>query len=174
MRFLSKCVNKKSLGFTLLEMILVIGLIALLAGLTAGSFDSLSSAFSNDSWEKKFKTMLARARNEARSKQLPIQIRFDEEKALWCLRTKGTEEDLEMDSGLKAQDRSQIEIFALLASNEPRALKDLETSEMPIPYIWIQPCGAMTYCQLVMKSKGQQQIIRPDPFSSAFEERTLL
>jgi general secretion pathway protein H len=69
--------NWQKNGFTLLELLIVISLIGLLAGLTVPRFAGVLTTIQTKSAVKKVAAMLRHARSQAVSKQQPHTVHFD-------------------------------------------------------------------------------------------------
>lgn len=76
--------NQKQIGFTLIELMIVLAILAILASLAAPSFvETIERRKLNGAGEQLFATLLF-AKTEAIKRNTPIQVTFKGNGATWC------------------------------------------------------------------------------------------
>jgi prepilin-type N-terminal cleavage/methylation domain-containing protein len=156
---------KQRSAFSIIEILIVLALFAVAAGLVVVNFDSLISSYTHQSAEGVFWNAFRKAREEAVARQKPILFKYDEAKR--AFRLEDLQNELIAEFALDAKEAPlKVSIFPRLPSNSIQEAKQPRPGEDALPFIL---CTAQGYSPPTMVTFEQDKIlthITLDPFSA--------
>ena len=158
-------------GFSLIEIIIVLGIIALIGGLFALNFDLLLKTFDTKSPEKFIHETIRSARYWANLKNEPILLQYDtNEKA--CLITTRNNELVEKITNESGFDIEMILQNNLIQTRDGFHENKLKNEFKPIPFATFNTDLSSTPIEFIITQKNSTYSLWVDPFSSVIIDKT--
>ncbi|MGF1448096.1 MAG: Tfp pilus assembly protein FimT/FimU [Opitutales bacterium] len=163
---------RRTTGFTLLEILIVIALIALTTTLAALSWTALADAFEDKPTFQVFREMVQEARHQAYQTREPVHLAWDDNAKLFRIYSPFAElEDLVL-SEEAFISRGDTEVrFYPLASPEKGASLNVrgvtpEYQSEPVSEIIFHPSGVSTGARIEIDEGPSRSVITLEPFSA--------
>ncbi|QYY34368.1 prepilin-type N-terminal cleavage/methylation domain-containing protein [Ruficoccus sp. ZRK36] len=155
-------------GFTLVEIVIVIGLLCMVTGLVVSNLENLLPAFQSTPLEVQFRKAVREARIKAATSNHPVYLRFDDvaEEFQVVDRAPASEED--MDAPVITNPEVTVEFFPVPAEAEGGLgrTSDVDWDE-PLPQLQFHPSGVSQPAQVRFRWRtGEESVLSLDPFSS--------
>jgi len=152
-----------SSGFSIIEILIVLGFFSLLAGLVVVNFDALVSSYTQKPIEAEFWEALAQTRQKAIENQIPAELSYDTEAHEFVIRQAHEIEKIAIQG---STDSLKITFHIRLPAKTIEEAFEPEMSEWPIAAI---SCDARGVCPpsgvVIEQSDGRIQAWI-DPFSA--------
>jgi len=176
-------------GFTIIEVLVVIGLMMMAIGLTVANFDRIALALDSKPVHRVFRAVVAEARYQATHRNEPLRLRWNAERQRFTLHTstyKPPAEDAdfvveiafdddaeerpsaepldeerleELQRKIDATEDTQVLFFPLYSNERADRVDTLRYAEKPIPEILIEPDGTATPARIIIRNPGQDDTI---------------
>ena len=164
--------KSRLLAFSLLEMLVVIALAALTAGVVATNFDSIIRSFERKAADTYLFEALREARYQANILKENCYLSFDPESASFILRANSAEK-LDSFPTQRKKDALEVSFFQLLPDSQLEGRYSPTQSSVAIKEITVTPSGISTAAVVTIKEENNSENFQLDPFSSS-EITTLL
>ncbi len=151
-------------GFTLIELILVIGLIALIGGLVAVNAEAILRGLAEEPPERILQKAVREARFQAAHLKQPVLLRFDEEAAAFRVRGADGSDLATFKTGLENAAPPLRLQFEQILPGRGMDRPDREQTA-PIDAVTFRPDRSSTPFQAVLRNAGGSFTLRFDPFS---------
>ncbi len=160
----------RSSGFTLVEIIIVLGLMSLVAGLVITNVEKLLPAFQSTPLEVKFRQAVRESRIVAATSNRPVYLRFDAQAEEFRLVQQSEESAGEpaVEDSPYFTPEVTVEFFPIAAEEEGGVnyFSGIDSTE-PVPQLVFHPSGASTPARVRFHWRtGEESILTLDPFSS--------
>ncbi|MBC2592726.1 prepilin-type N-terminal cleavage/methylation domain-containing protein [Ruficoccus amylovorans] len=157
-------------GFTLVEIVIVIGLMSLVAGLAIANFDTILPAFQSTPPEVKFRRAVREARIAAATTSRPAYLRYDAlaEEFRVIEKAAAAQEEPESADTPYFTPELTVEFLPIAAEKEGAigGFGGLDATE-PVPQLVFHPSGASTPARVRFRWRtGEESVLTLDPFSS--------
>lgn len=156
-------------GFTLIEILLVLALIAVVAGLAVARFETLAAALSRKPIAVRFHESLREIRLSAREDKATLLLRWDEEAR--ALNVEDTDGNIQ--STQPFNEYPELESIAFYPAEPDPSLRGsvtLNYSREPIPSLRFEPNGASQRVRVEIETEDETIRYLLDPFSSTLKE----
>lgn len=150
-------------GFSLIELIIIIALIALLGGLVAMNAEAMLRGLGEEPVERIMQKAVREARFQAAYLKEPTQLRFDEENVLFELRTQTGISLATWPTGYSKNDSIEITFEQILPTEGLSRNANEDTVE--VPAVTFRPDRSSTPFQVIIKLGSDSFTQRYDPFS---------
>lgn len=155
-------------GFTLIEIIIVIALIALVGALVAVNTDSILRGLGEEPTDRRLQTIIREARFQAASLKESVNLQYDEESGtLNAFSENGSlvaSEDL---AKLSDDEYPEIEFEQILPA---QGLDSFRNETAPISQVVFRPDRSSTPFQVTISEGTSSYTLRYDPFSAIIVE----
>jgi prepilin-type N-terminal cleavage/methylation domain-containing protein len=161
-------------GFTLVEIVIVIGLLSLVTGLVVANVETLLPAFQSTPLEVKFRQAAREARIAAATSNRPTYLRFDAAAEEFRVIEKSAASEPE--GGEPAADLAAspyftpevtVDFFPIAAEQQGTTGSLGYGADEPVPELTFHPSGASTPARIVIRWRtGEESVLTLDPFSS--------
>lgn len=156
-------------GFSLIEIMIVLGLFAMIGGLVVYNLDTLIKNYTHKSFESIFFEALRGARFEALTLQQPVYLRYDHELMAFYIENQSHTRlniySIISDDVLDPKDFAVEFFLRLPGESASHALKP-EVSKVPLSHVLCTPQGYMPPFQVVLSQQNEKEILWVDPFSA--------
>lgn len=153
-------------GFTLVEFLIILGLMAIVGGLVAMNVDSLISGLGDKPVERTFREALQEARFQSASLKETVRLRYDEEAAAFELFGESGSVLDQFPTRFRNDPRElRIEFRQFLPSRGTSAESRPETVELEA--IAFRPDRSSTPFEVEFSFESQSFRLRFDPFSDS-------
>ncbi len=151
-------------GFTLVEMLLVLALLALLGGLVVTNIDGLLSGLGQKPLPEILRDAVREARFQAAFTKEPVFLVYDEESAALRLITAANNELSRLSTGYDPKkDRVRVKFYQILPFRGAEVTGRYEHS--PTPYVTFHPDRSSMPFEVELEAEGITSLHRYDPFS---------
>ncbi len=155
------------IGFSLMEMIVVLALVSLLAGLVAVNYDAIISSFTQPSLEKSFFKAVRQARYQASVTKNHTILRFSDETYEFVILNENNEILEKVPSSFDPdEDTVTVSFLALSPSLEDHSHWKWEKTEIALTSLNFTPYNVSTPCLVSLLSPYDDTQVAVDPFSS--------
>lgn len=152
-------------AFTLLEVMIVLALFGLVAGLVIYNIEGLVRSYSEKTLEATFFEALRSARFEAIAQQAAMELRYDPEAASFLVENEN-QALVAAYSVNKASGPVGVEFFPRLPSLSLDEALRPKAGAFPLKMLLCTPQGYSPPVQVVLSEAGHTQSIWLDPFSA--------
>lgn len=156
-------------AFSLLELLIIIGLIAMVTGLSIAAFGNIAAAVEQKPLEKQFWEAVEEARLQAAIDRRPVYLYFDRDQEAFGLVT-GLPSGVVLPDQEQEANRRKVDkevLFYPVAPNElGNSFANRNWTENPLPYLVFHPSGVSTPARVVIRTYEDTQSILLDPFSN--------
>jgi prepilin-type N-terminal cleavage/methylation domain-containing protein len=154
-------------GFTLIELIIVIALIALIGGLVAVNTESILRGLGEEPVDRRLQKMVRESRFQAASRKESVQLRYDEETGV--LGTWSTDGTLLASDELSKTDDDypEIEFEQILPAS---GMDSFRVETVPVAQVVFRPDRSSTPFVVTIEDDGPAYTLRYDPFSAIVVE----
>lgn len=157
------------LGFTLIEVMIVLGFFALMGGLVVYNLDSLVKGYTQKTLESIFFEALKNARFQALKLQEPVYLRYDAELAEFFIENAShtclNVYKIIADESWSPADIGVSFFLRLPGESVAHALKP-KAGEVPLNHILCTPQGYTIPFQVVLRQGDFKETLWIDPFST--------
>jgi prepilin-type N-terminal cleavage/methylation domain-containing protein len=151
-------------GFTLIEIIIVIALIALVGALVAVNSESILRGLGEEPIDRRLQKIIREARFQAASLKESVNLRYDEETGtLGAWSTGGTLLTSEALTKLPNDDFPEIEFEQILPAE---GLDSFRMETVPISQVVFRPDRSSTPFTVTVDDGRNNYTLRYDPFSA--------
>jgi prepilin-type N-terminal cleavage/methylation domain-containing protein len=162
-------------GFTLVEIVIVIGLLSLVTGLVVANVETLLPAFQSTPLEVKFRQAAREARIAAATSNRPTYLRFDAaaeefrviEKSAAAAPEDGEPAPLDLSASPYFTPEVTVDFFPIAAEEQGVIGGSGRGADEPVPELAFHPSGTSTPARIVIRWRtGEESVLTLDPFSS--------
>ncbi|MEX0323398.1 MAG: prepilin-type N-terminal cleavage/methylation domain-containing protein [Puniceicoccaceae bacterium] len=155
-------------GFTLIEIIIVIALIALVGALVAVNAESILRGLGGEPTERRLQVIIREARFQAASLKEPVNLRYDEESGiLGAYSADGSLLASEALPKLSNDEFPEIEFEQILPAE---GLDSFRMDTAPVQQVVFRPDRSSTPFQVTVDEGSASYTLRYDPFSAIVVE----
>ncbi|MFO8027970.1 MAG: type II secretion system protein, partial [Opitutales bacterium] len=152
-------------GFTLLEILLVIGLIAIASSVVIVNFVAFTDRGDSTAPEEVLTQAIRKARFVAAADRITTRLRYDDESG--HLRIDPTDERFEINSDFGREGRGEIRFFLIPPAEGLGPFPDPERSTLETPAVAFAPDRSSSpFIAEIDSGRGTPTRLRFDPFSS--------
>lgn len=161
-------------GFTLVEIVIVIGLLSLVTGLVVANVETLLPAFQSTPLEVKFRQAAREARIAAAISNRPAYLRFDAaaeefrviEKSATAA-PEGGEASPDLSASPYYTPEVTVDFFPIAAEEQGVIGGSGRGADEPVTELAFHPSGTSTPARIVIRWRtGEESVLTLDPFSS--------
>ncbi len=156
-------------AFSLLETLIVIGLIAMVTGLSIAAFGNIAAAVEHKPLEKQFWEAVEDARLQAALDRKPVYLYFDRDQEHFGLVSGlplGTTLPEPGTGGSLLPRDKEVWFYPVAPVEQGTTFGSRGWTERPLPYLVFHPSGVSTPARVVIRTYGDTQSIILDPFSN--------
>lgn len=151
-------------GFTIIEVVLVLGLIALAGAIVVTNFASMADRGGKLSTEETLQTAIRQARFVAASERMVVSLSYDEVTGALLL---STGERFELGSEYSEEGRGEIRFYLVPPAEGLRPHPDPENTQLETPEVrFAADRSSNPFVVEIDNGSGTPQRIAFDPFSS--------
>lgn len=176
-RQFGKGASTQTAGYSLLEILGVLAMITMVAGIGVAAFAGIVVSAESKPWETLFREAVQEARIEAAASGETILLLFDDHRGEFRL-VSDSNTGLSMtdpldvaagfqgDSGRRNRNLPQVAFYPQLAASSGRSgFRDVFSSTA-VPHLVFHPSGAATPARILFRyADGRESILTLDPFS---------
>lgn len=152
-------------GFTLIEILLVIALIALSVSVVIVNFNAFADRGENTSPEEVLTAAIRKARFIAAAERITTRLRYDDQTGR--LQIDPTDEQFPINSNFGPGGRGEIRFFLIPPAEGLRPFPDPERSTLQTPAVAFAPDRSSSpFIAEIDSGSGAPSRLRFDPFSS--------
>ena len=150
-------------GFTLLEIVLVLGLIAVAGSIVVANFSSMASRDGQLSTEETLRTAIRQARFKAASQRSEIGLRFDKEQGALVL---SDETRFALNENFGPAGRGHIRFYLIPPAEGLSPWRDERSAQLETEAVIFAPDRSSSpFAVQIDTGSGTPQLQRYDPFS---------
>lgn len=154
-------------GFTLIEIVLVLGLVAVAAAVLITNFVSIASRDGTLTTEETLTAAIRRARFIAASKRISTELRFNEESKDLQISSGGEIESFQPDESFTNTRSAEIRFYRIPASRGLAPLADADRTNLQTEAVQFASDRSSTpFIAEIDKGSGTPERLQFDPFSS--------
>ncbi len=159
---------KNSSGFSLIEILLVLGLIALSTGLVVINADVIFSGFEERPLSEILHKVVREARFLAAKNREPVYVSFDPEGSNFLITNRENSVLESISSGYPGDDSDlEIILYRLLPEKGLSSFRGLSTNRKPVDRLVFHPDRSSTPFEVGLRYGEEQSLHRYDPFSDS-------
>lgn len=161
-------VVNRSAGFTLIEIVLVLGLVAFVAAIMITNFASLASRGDSMTTEEILFAAVRKARFIAASERTTTQLRFDEKSKSLKISSKDSDvETFPMDESFKEDRSAEIRFFLIPSSRGLAPARDASRTNLETNAVkFAADRSSSPFIAEIDLGSGTPERLQFDPFSS--------
>ncbi len=156
-------------GFTIVEVIAVLCLVAVICGIVAVNFTAVINAVSERPVEDVLRRAVREARVQAAKTRKAAYLSFDKTRAAFLVSTETGEELAVVETGRAGGEDSKLEVkfLPVLPETGLAGKPEFKASEVPLPRVRFDPSGVAPPLRVSIRTANEETSVSLEPFSAA-------
>jgi len=156
---------KDNKAFTLIEMLMVLGLMGILTGIVVVNADALFKGLGTEPLDETLRRAVREARYQAASKKTEVHLHFDAQSAQFTISDAGGQVLSNVESDY-SEGEVEVTFFRLQPAKGIGIMARTETEARPVRFVRFNPDRSSTVFETHLRYDGLESRHRYDPFSS--------